>query len=166
MAEPYLGQIGIFGFNFAPRGYALCDGQLLPINQYQSLYSLLGTNYGGDGKTSFGLPDLRGRTANHVGGSTGLGQKSGQETVSLTMAQMPNHTHPFTASTTQGTQTIPTDNVLAKSVFATYGDFTTATAMNAASTQDQGNGEAHENMQPWLAVNFCIALQGVFPSRN
>jgi microcystin-dependent protein len=157
------------GFNFAPRGWAFCDGQLLPINQNQSLYSLLGTTYGGDGRTSFGLPDLRGRTPVHFDSSIWQGQKGGEESHTLTSAEMPQHTHSSNANTAtgdQGSDTSPTNNVLASQARREqpiYAQPSNLIGLNSAST---GGGQSHENMQPFLAVHFCIALQGVFPSRN
>ena len=168
MSEPFLAEVRIVGFNFAPRGWAFCDGQILPINQNQSLYSLLGTTYGGDGRTSFALPDLRGRTPIHVGRSNGggdhtLGQKSGEETHTLAANEMPQHTHTFEASSNQGVTDIP----ISRSVRDAYRDqITSLTSLISAATTNVGGGQAHENMQPYLAVNFCIALQGLFPSRN
>lgn len=160
------------GFNFAPRGWAFCDGQILPINQNQSLYSLLGTTYGGDGRTSFALPDLRGRTPIHVGRSNGggdhrLGQKSGEETHTLSANEMPSHRHAWKASSSDGNSSTATGHVLAREVGELYRDSPpNQLNMNSASVSNVGGGQAHENMQPYIAVNFCIALQGLFPSRN
>lgn len=171
MSEPFLAEVRIVGFNFAPRGWAFCDGQLLPINQNQSLYSLLGTTYGGDGRTSFALPDLRGRTPIHVGSSNGtthrLGEKGGEETHTLSAGEMPNHDHGLQATTDTGTAPVPQDNVLATSPNQPYHEVDSSlVAMNAADVANTGGGQAHENMQPYLALNYCIALQGLFPSRN
>jgi len=173
MSEPFLAEVRMVGFNFAPREWAFCDGQILPISQNQSLYSLLGTTYGGDGRTSFALPDLRGRVPIHTGRSNGgddhrLGQKSGEETVTLSTSQMPQHDHSFSASTVQGTTDIPqAGNVLAKSARDVYRDQpTNLVPLIAGAVTNTGGSQAHENMQPYLAVNFCIALQGLFPSRN
>lgn len=172
MSEPFLAEIRMVGFNFAPRGWAFCDGQILPINQNQSLYSLLGTTYGGDGRTSFALPDLRGRTPIHVGRSNGgvdhtLGQKSGEETHTLSVNEMPQHRHGLQATNNEPTPGAnPENNVLSRSVQQTYAPFAQAAAFGAGSIQNTGGSQAHENMQPFLAVNFCIALQGLFPSRN
>jgi microcystin-dependent protein len=160
------------GFNFAPRGWALCDGQILPINQNQSLYSLLGTTYGGDGRTSFALPDLRGRVPIHVGRSNGggnhtLGQKSGEETHTLAANEMPQHRHLFNTSDTVGAQSDePQGRIPAASSQTTYGPLSVPVAMATGTVTNVGGGQAHDNMQPYLAVNFCIALQGLFPSRN
>ena len=170
MSEPFLAEVRIIGFNFAPRGWAFCDGQILPINQNQSLYSLLGTTYGGDGRTSFALPDLRGRTPIHVGSSNGtshtLGQKSGEETHTLSAAEMPSHDHVAQASSDNATGGIPVDTALARSTLPLYHTPANLTAMNAMSVSNVGGGQAHENMMPYLALNFCIALRGLFPSRN
>ncbi len=170
MSEPFLAEVRIVGFNFAPRGWAFCDGQILPINQNQSLYSLLGTTYGGDGRTSFALPDLRGRTPIHVGQSDGgsdhrLGQKSGEETHTLAANEMPNHDHVIKATNNNGSTPNPGGNVLGAFNNA-YGDVANRVQLAAGTMANVGGGQAHDNMQPYLALNFCIALQGLFPSRN
>lgn len=171
MSEPFLAEVRIVGFNFAPRGWALCDGQILPINQNQSLYSLLGTTYGGDGRTSFALPDLRGRVPIHVGRSNGggdhrEGQKGGEETHTLSVNEMPQHTHPFHAVQEAGDRPIPSDALLANGGTDSYTGPNNLTDMNSGAVLNVGGGQAHENMQPFLTLNFCIALQGLFPSRN
>jgi microcystin-dependent protein len=166
MSEPFLAEIRIVGFNFPPRGWAFCDGQILPINQNQSLYSLLGTTYGGDGRTSFALPDLRGRVPVHVGDGLQLGNKGGEDNHSLNMAEMPMHKHELKATTDNASSTSPGNNVLARSGVNFFRDLTTPTSMNANAVTSRGIGQAHENMQPFLALNFVIALQGLFPSRN
>ena len=172
MSEPFLAEIKIVGFNFAPRGWAFCDGQLLPINQNQSLYSLLGTTYGGDGSSSFALPDLRGRVpihegSNDTGGNHTLGSKGGEESHVLNSVEMPQHTHNVQASTVEGDTNSPAGNVLASSA-QTYRNpaGTSLVPMHTSTFANSGGGQAHENMQPFLAVTFCIALQGLFPSRN
>lgn len=167
MSEPFLAEIRIIGFNFAPRGWAYCDGQILPINQNQSLYSLLGTTYGGDGRTTFGLPDLRGRTPIHRGESHQLGQKSGAETITLTAAQIAAHTHSFKASSTAADDAVPTGAVLAQAVDL-YRDPEAAsmTTLRSGSITNAGGGQAHDNMQPYQTLGFVIALRGLFPSRN
>jgi microcystin-dependent protein len=173
MSEPFLAEVRIVGFNFAPRGWAFCDGQILPINQNQSLYSLLGTTYGGDGRTSFALPDMRGRTPIHVGRSDGgrdhrEGQKSGEETHTLSANEMPQHKHTWQVTNNPATSPVSNGNVFAQ-VPATdpiYGTLSSRQAMRAGVLTNVGGGQAHENMQPYLAVNYCIALQGLFPSRN
>ena len=155
------------GFNFAPRGWAFCDGQILPINQNQSLYSLLGTTYGGDGRTSIGLPDLRGRTPVHQGEGRRLGQKGGAETVTLTTPEIAAHTHTAKASSSTGNNPLPTNNILASATDAYRSpESATKTAMRAGTITNAGGGQAHDNMQPFTTLNFCIALQGTFPSRN
>ncbi len=179
MAEPFLAEVKIVGFNFAPRGWAFCDGQLLPINQNQSLYSLLGTIYGGDGRTTFGLPDLRGRVPIHVGASPDgsqhdLGQRAGTETETLSAAQTPSHTHAFKVATADATlqrvenanPAVTTKSVLAKANVSMYREAGNAQALSSQAITSVGGGQAHENMQPFLALQFCIALQGLFPSRN
>ncbi len=168
MSEPFLAEIRIVGFNFAPRGWAFCDGQILPINQNQSLYSLLGTTYGGDGKTSFALPDLRGRTPIHEGDGHTLGQKGGAETVALTAAEIAAHTHTVKASSSPGDNTSPTNNVLAAVATDLYRnpEAATNTALRSGTVTNAGGGQGHDNMQPYLTLAFCIALQGLFPSRN
>jgi len=171
MAEPFLAEIRIVGFNFAPRGWALCDGQILPINQNQNLYSLLGTTYGGDGRTSFALPDLRGRTPIHFGQDDGrpnylLGQKGGFETVTLTQAEMAAHTHTAKASSAQGDAPVPAGNILADTPQQIYAAPAALVSIQPATIANVGGGQAHNDMQPVLVLNFCIALQGLFPSRN
>lgn len=165
MSEPFLAEVRMVGFNFAPRGWAFCDGQILPINQNQSLYSLLGTTYGGDGRTSFALPDLRGRVPMHVGNGVTEGQKSGEETHTLSVNEIPQHQHVAQASTNTGSTTNPTGQVLGQALNV-YANPTATTALHAGSVTNVGGGQAHNNMQPSIAINFCIALQGLFPSRN
>jgi microcystin-dependent protein len=169
MSEPFLAEIRIVGFNFAPRGWAFCDGQILPINQNQSLYSLLGTTYGGDGRTSFALPDLRGRAPRHPDGTTTQGQKRGSESNMLAAAEMPSHKHMGKATGVTQDLTTPKDNLLANAgggrrPIVPYGIDSNLTAM--AATDNAGGGQSVNNMQPFLSLNFCIALQGLFPSRN
>ncbi len=169
MSEPFIAEIKIVGFNFAPKGWAFCDGQLLPINQNQSLYSLLGTTYGGDGRTSFALPDLRGRTPIHVGSSNGtshtLGQKSGEETHTLAANEMPQHTHTAQASNSDANTPVPAGNVLARALNL-YVPPASTTQLRSGTLANTGGGQGHDNMQPYLAIRFGIALQGLFPSRN
>ena len=169
MSEPFLAEIRLFGFNFPPRGWAFCDGQILPINQNQSLYSLLGTTYGGDGRSSFALPDLRGRTPIHVGQGHAWGQKSGSETVTLVQAQMPQHTHGFNVATAEATEqraANSNDSVLAQANVDMYKTGAGNTTLDPATISSVGGGQGHNNMQPTLAVRFAIALAGLFPSRN
>jgi len=170
MSEPFLAEVRIVGFNFAPRGWAFCDGQILPINQNQSLYSLLGTTYGGDGRTSFALPDMRSRTPIHVGQVDGgaqhrLGQKSGEETHTLAANEMPQHDHALQASSTNANTQVAEAGVLASTLNG-YASPGTTTPLRSDSVLNVGGGQAHENMPPFLVVNYCIALQGLFPSRN
>jgi microcystin-dependent protein len=173
MSEPFLAEVRAFGFNFAPRGWAKCDGQILPINQNQSLFSLLGTNYGGDGRTNFALPDLRGRTPLHQGtsGTPGavshtLGQKSGEEAHALTTSEMPNHDHSLAANAAPATSDEPQGNLPARPGFDAYRSPSALGAFGSETISHSGAGQGHENMQPWMAINYCIALQGLFPSRN
>lgn len=168
MSEPFLAEIKIFAFNFPPRGWAQCDGQTLPINQNQSLYSLLGTIYGGDGETIFALPDLRARQPVHEGAGFSLGQRSGEASVELTEAQLPAHTHTMRSSDAGtnmnfGTGLAPAADAVSGS--AAYGP-TPDTTMSPNSISQVGDGVPHENRAPYLAVNFCIAVQGLFPSRT
>ena len=175
MSEPFLAEIKIVGFDFAPRGWAFCDGQILPINQNQSLYSLLGTTYGGDGRTSFALPDLRGRTPIHVGSSNGvshpLGQKTGEETHTLSTHEIPQHEHEARATSATVTSTDPEGKLLAVTSggpfsIIPYGDRTSPQALHGSTVANGGGGQGHNNMQPYLTLSYCIALQGLFPSRN
>jgi len=167
MSEPFLAEIRMVGFNFAPRGWALCDGQILPINQNQSLYSLLGITYGGDGRTSFALPDLRGRVPVHIGEGISLGQKGGTETVTLSAGQVPAHTHAPVSAAGPANNNLPADSLLAQSS-QVYGApvASSMVQMRKGTIGNAGGGAAHNNMQPYLTVNFVIALQGLFPSRN
>jgi len=166
MSEPFLAEIRMVGFNFAPRGWAFCDGQILPINQNQSLYSLLGTTYGGDGRTSFALPDLRSRTPIHRGDGFQLGQKSGAETVTLTAAQIAGHTHAAKASSSIGNENGPGDDILASRDSYRDAKAATMTSLRSGTVTNTGGQQAHNNMQPYTVLSFCIALQGLFPSRN
>lgn len=182
MAQPFIGEITMFGGNFAPRNYAFCDGALLSISQNTALFSILGTTYGGDGRTTFGLPDLRSRIPLHAGNGPGLssrrlGEKSGAETTTLTINQMPSHTHApadeeLKATAMAANTNNPTGAALA--AVMTYSNLAVDTLnadMQAGSVEhpapgDTGGGQAYGNMAPYQAINFIIALQGVFPSRN
>jgi microcystin-dependent protein len=166
MAEPFLSEIRIMSFVFAPKGWALCDAQLLPINQNQPLFSLLGTTFGGDGRVNFGLPDLRSRTPIHVGGGHVLGERGGEQAHTLSISEIPTHTHTLNGTNTDGTQSIPPGNLLARSATQLYAKPNNLAAMNAASVGNTGGSQAHLNMMPFLTLSFCIALQGIFPSPN
>ncbi len=166
MAEPFLSEIRIMSFVFAPKGWALCNGQLLPINQNQALFSLLGTTFGGNGQTTFALPDLRGRTPIHVGSSHTLGEKAGEQAHTLSIAEMPTHTHLAHAAAGTGTQLIPAGNLLAEANLPMYRTPDSLAAMATSSIGNVGGSQAHLNMQPFLTLSFCIALQGIFPSPN
>lgn len=173
MADPFVAEIRIFPFNFAPKGWAWCEGQIMPISQNTALFSLLGTTYGGDGKSTFALPDLQGRAPMHPGQGPGLslrdlGERGGQETVTLTEAELPAHTHTLSALGEPANSRTPKDRSLARTVGAL------AYAPPAASNQvtmhpevlSTAGGQPHNNMQPYLTLHFCIALQGVFPPRQ
>jgi len=171
VSSPFLGEIRMFGFNFPPVGWALADGQLLPIAQNTALFSLLGVQFGGDGVTTFALPDLRGRMANHQGPGPGLsnrvvGATGGAETVTLTTAQMPNHTHQLVANSTSATTKHPAGTALAEAGERIYAPAPNDTAMNAAAIGHAGSSQPFGVLPPFLTLNFCIALQGIFPSRS
>jgi microcystin-dependent protein len=163
MAEPFLSEIRIMSFIFPPKGWALCNGQLLPINQNQGLFSLLGTTFGGDGRVNFALPDLRGRTPIHVGGSHVLGERGGEQAHTLSISELPEHVHVLNATNNNGAQT-QANTVLAKTGANTYSPPTNLVAMKAGTITNTGGSQAHLNMQPFLTLSFCIALQGIFPS--
>ena len=167
MADPYMAEIRLMSFNFAPRGWALCNGQLLPINQNQALFSLLGTTYGGDGRVNFALPDLRGRTPIHFGGGHVLGERGGEPAHTLTISELPTHTHVAGAVAADGSLIIPAGNMLARAAPAnSYLAPTSLAAMNTASVTNTGGSQPHQNLQPFLTLSFCIALTGIFPSQN
>jgi microcystin-dependent protein len=166
MAEPFLSEIRIMSFNFAPKGWAMCNGQLLPINQNQALFSLLGTTFGGNGQTNFALPDIRGRAPIHEGSGHTLGEKGGEQAHTLTIAEMPLHTHQMNGSTVnEGGTDNPTNNFLG-SANNLYHTPASLTAMNPGTIGNSGGSQAHLNMQPFLTLTFSIALQGIFPSPN
>jgi microcystin-dependent protein len=169
MSEPFLSEIRLMSFSYAPRGWALCNGQLMPINQNQALFSLLGTTFGGDGRTTFALPDLRGRTPIHVGSGHTLGERGGEQAHTLSIAELSTHTHVLNASATNGnapTPGSPQPNVLARTVNNIYGPANNLVALNPGTVTNVGGSQAHLNMQPFLTLTFCIALQGIFPSPN
>ena len=166
MAEPFLSEIRIFSFGFAPKGWALCNGQLLPINQNQALFSLLGTTFGGDGRVNFALPDLRGRAPIHAGSGHTLGESGGEQAHTLSIAELPTHAHVLNGTSSPGTSALPATNLLAGEPNFLYHSPANLAAMSAASIANVGGSQAHLNMQPFLTVTICIALQGIFPSPN
>jgi microcystin-dependent protein len=163
---PYLAEIRLAGFNYAPQGWALCNGQLLPINQNQALFSLLGTQYGGNGQTNFALPDLRGRAPLHQDGSFTVGTRGGEEAHTVTISELPTHTHFLQANSAQGDVIIPVGNLLAASPNQLYTDAANLVAMNPGTVTNTGGSQAHNNMQPYLVVSFMIALIGFFPTQD
>lgn len=169
MATPFFSEIRIMSFNYAPRGWALCNGQLLPINQNQALFSLLGTTYGGNGQTTFALPNLRGRTPIHAGNGHTLGEAAGQESTTLTINQLPSHNHGFNVKTAAVTTNVPS-NITSLGNTAPNQVYNSSVAnlvtLKPESVRNIGGNQAHENTQPYLVLNFCIALQGIFPSQN
>jgi microcystin-dependent protein len=168
MAQPYVGEIRIFAGNFAPAGWMFCEGQLLPISENETLFNLIGTTYGGDGQSTFGLPDLRGRIPVHQGNGFVLAQSAGEETVTLTVNQIPAHSHPFIASTNNATTANAQTNVLAQTPSYTpyIAGFAPNTPLNAASVAADGGSQPHTNFQPYLCVDFIISLFGIFPSQT
>jgi microcystin-dependent protein len=165
MGDPFLGELKIVSFNYPPRGWALCNGQLLPINQNQALFSLLGTMYGGNGQTTFALPDLRGRVPIHLGPSFTQGQNGGEAAHTLTLQEMPTHTHPAQATTSNADAAIPTGNLLgaANNLYTPAGNLT---ALDPTSISAAGSSQPHANEQPYLTLTICIALVGIFPARD
>lgn len=174
MSEPFVGEIRMFAGNFAPRGYAFADGQLLQISQNDALFALYGTTYGGDGRTTFALPDLRGRVPIHAGSGAGpgltsrpLGQRAGVENAGVSVNQLPLHTHALTGSTVLATEESPVGNVLAQAEIAVYSTETPLANMNSQAVGDApGGGGTHPNVMPFLCINFIVSLTGIFPSRN
>ena len=182
MSDPFVAEIRIVGFNFAPLGWALCNGQILPISQNTALFSLLGTNYGGDGKSTFGLPNLQGSVPIHAGGGQGpglspyvVGQTGGKQTVTLLSSQLPAHTHGAQFSTTAGSLPSPTNNAWAKppggghgqpAAEQAYSTNAPNAAMSGAALSSVGGGLPHNNMSPYVVMNFVIAMQGIYPARS
>jgi len=181
MAQPFVATVQMFPFNFAPKGWAFCAGQLLPISQNTALFSLLGTTYGGDGKSNFALPNMQGNSPLHPGQGPGLslydlGEETGVQTVTLLQSEIPSHNHSFSASTNPGTVVTAGGNILgtahngSKTVFNDCNyllpNGSTNVVMSPACTSVYGSGQPHDNMQPYLTLNFCIAMQGVFPPRG
>ena len=165
MADPFVAEIRIFPFNFAPKGWAWCNGQLLPLSQNTALFSLLGTTYGGDGRVNFGLPDLRARTPIHMGAGHTLGERGGEPAHTLSISEIPTHTHVAQASTTAGNQASAANALLAKAGNL-YGPPANLTTISPTTITSVGGSQAHQNMQPFLTLSFCIALQGIFPSQT
>jgi microcystin-dependent protein len=165
VAEPFLSEIRIMSFGFAPKGWAMCNGQLMPINQNQALFSLLGTTFGGDGRVNFALPDQRGRTPIHVGSGHTLGERGGEQAHTLSISEIPFHQHLAQAATVNSDTNLPAGNNLAQAANM-YSQPTNLVSLNPTTIQNVGASQAHPNMQPFLTLNFCIALQGIFPSPN
>jgi Microcystin-dependent protein len=166
MAEPFLSEIRIMSFSFPPKGWALCNGQLLPINQNQALFSLLGTTYGGDGRVNFGLPDLQGRAPIHMGSGHTLGERGGEQGHTLSISEIPTHTHSLKAADNPADTATATNTTYLGQQNVTYGGAANLVAMAASEIGNVGGSQAHLNMQPFLVLNFSIALQGIFPSQT
>lgn len=166
MAESFIGEIRMFGGNFAPQGWAFCSGQLLQIAQYDALFSLIGTTFGGDGQTTFALPDLRGRIPIHRSGTHQQGEAAGMETVPLNANHLPPHSHPLFATTDAAADSSPANKVLAKPAGNIYGAPTNLVSMAANAVSTTGQAQPHDNMQPYLCVSFIISLEGIYPPQN
>lgn len=170
MSQPFLSEIRICSFSFAPKNWALCNGQLLPINQNVALFSLLGTTYGGDGRVNFGLPDLRGRVPISMGSGFTLGERGGEESHTLISSEMPAHLHPVSSTSSAGTQPKPQAaypaNAAPSQIYSSGGVNMQAVAMSSAMVSSVGGSQSHENRQPFLVLSFCIALAGIFPTQN
>jgi len=165
MSQPYVGEIRMFAGNFAPVGWALCQGQVIPISENPTLFQLIGTTYGGDGQNTFALPNLQSRVPIHTAPSFALGQTGGEETVTLATSQILAHTHPVSATTGTGTQSSPAHNILANSTtVALYSGNSPDQALAPQTVQSSGGSQTHDNMQPFVVLNFIISLFGVFPS--
>ncbi len=165
MSEPFLSEIKMVSFNFPPKGWAFCNGQTMPINQNQALFSLLGTTYGGNGTTTFALPNLQGKVPVHMGSGFALGQTGGEASHTLSIAEMPQHPHVFQGTTNNADNPAVTGNLMATSANL-YTAANNLTTLDPSTVGNAGGSQAHENMQPYLAVSFCIALQGIFPTQN
>jgi len=167
MAQPYVGEIRMFAGNFAPAGWMFCEGQLLPISEYETLFNLIGTTYGGDGQSTFALPDLRGRIPLHFGNGFVLAETGGAEEITLTVSQIPAHTHPLIATNAIATQQSPSPNVFAEaSQFNPYINVNPTSAMAPQAAGSTGGSQPHTNFQPYLCVDFIISLFGIFPSQT
>jgi microcystin-dependent protein len=165
MSSPFVSEIKIFSFNFAPKGWTMCNGQLLPINQNSALFSLLGTTYGGDGRITFGLPNLQGRTPTHFGNGQTLGERAGEQSHTLATSEIPLHTHLWSATNVAANQAGPTSNILGGA--PEYSNLVTSlVTMYPGQLSTVGGNQSHPNMQPFLTLNFCISLSGIFPSQN
>jgi microcystin-dependent protein len=166
MAQPYVGEIRMFGGNFAPAGWAFCEGQLLPISENETLFNLIGTTYGGDGQSTFALPDLRGRLPMHQGNGFTLAETGGVESVTVTVNQIPAHSHPMLASNDIPTQSNPQNNLTGQAAAKFYRAGSPSVFLNAASISSVGGSQPHSNLQPYLCVDFIISLFGIFPSQT
>ena len=166
MGTPYLGEMKWISWNYAPKGWAFCNGQSLPINQNQPLFALFGTTFGGNGQTTFNLPDLRGRVAMDQGAGFLIGQAGGETAHTITIQELPAHIHTVMASATNGDSQAPAAHVLARTTNNLYGQFANLTTMAPAAVSNVGGSQPHDNMQPYLCLNAIVALQGIFPSRN
>ena len=166
MSDPYIGEIRIFAGNFAPVNWAFCNGQLVQISENDALFSLIGTTYGGDGQNTFALPDLRGRLPLHTGPSAVIGQMAGVEQVTLNISQIPAHTHSMSVSNDVPTGSSPQNNFLGQAATKLYRSGNPSTTLNAGSVGLQGGSQPHDNVQPFLCVNFIIALYGIYPTQN
>ena len=166
MSEPFLSEIKVVSFNFPPRGWALCNGQLMPINQNQALFALLGTTYGGNGQTNFALPNLRGQVPIHMGNGYTLGQAGGSPSVTVNIQQLPTHFHQLQASNTSTSTTADPSNAFLAPVNGGYSTPANLTTLQSSSVTSVGGSQPHNNMMPYLVLNFIIALQGIFPSQN
>ncbi|HXO40346.1 MAG TPA: tail fiber protein [Thermoanaerobaculia bacterium] len=170
MAQPYVGEIRMFAGNFAPAGWMFCEGQLLPISEYETLFNLIGTTYGGDGQSTFALPDLRGRVPIHFGNGFTLAETGGVETVTLTVSQIPAHSHPFLGTRNSATDFAPSNTLVpgitVASTITEYGTDAPRTTLNPSSVTSTGGSQPHDNFQPYLCVDFIISLFGIFPSQT
>lgn len=165
MAEPFVAEIRIMSFSFPPKGWALCNGQLLPIAQNQALFSLLGTTFGGDGRVNFALPDYRGRVPAHVGSGHTLGERGGEQAHTVSISELPQHVHVLQAQPAAGSQ-LPAVGALLSQASNVYRTADNLVSLNPGTVANVGGGQPHLNMQPFLTLSFCIALQGIFPSAN
>jgi microcystin-dependent protein len=167
MSEPYIGEIRMVGFNFAPQGWAVCDGSSRPIAEYEALFNLIGTTYGGDGQATFNLPDLRGRLPVHPAAAQVIGQSGGQEAVAVSTNDVPAHTHPAAAVTAAGNQSSPVGNVWAATTGGTnlYSSSVGTATLNPGAVSQAGGNQPHDNLSPYVVLNFIISLFGVFPSQ-